>query len=147
LAGFGHRHALANDDGYLTPRPEGQEAEAAGNYDRHWRRRSCCRNFSRNAVKASRPSQDRSAVWTDTVKRGPMVRQVRGLGTLVPREDAIRQIPAQTEATVVRILTLPGSIVRPDTVLLELADPQATQQALDAELSLKSARADLSTYK
>jgi HlyD family secretion protein len=94
-------------------------------------------------LKPAAPSQDRSAVWTDTVKRGPMIRQVRGLGTLVPREDAIRQIPAQTEATVVRILTLPGSIVKPDTVLLELADPQATQQALDAELSLKEARADL----
>jgi len=98
-------------------------------------------------LKPAAPSVDRSAVWTDTVKRGPMVRQVRGLGTLVPREDAIRQIPAQTEATVVRILTLPGSIVRPDTVLLELADPQATQLALDAELSLKSARADLSNVQ
>jgi multidrug resistance efflux pump len=72
-----------------------------------------------------------------------MIRQVRGLGTLVPREDAIRQIPAQTEATVVRILTLPGSIVRPDTPLVELSDPQATQLALDAELSLKGAKADL----
>jgi HlyD family secretion protein len=94
-------------------------------------------------LKPAAPSVDRSTVWTDTVKRGPMIRQVRGLGTLVPREDAIRQIPAQTEATVVRILTLPGSIVKPDTPLLELADPQATQQALDAELSLKEARADL----
>ncbi|HEX4758346.1 MAG TPA: efflux RND transporter periplasmic adaptor subunit [Terracidiphilus sp.] len=95
-------------------------------------------------LKPAAPTVDRSVVWTDTVKRGPMIRQVRGLGTLVPREDAIRQIPAQTEATVVRILTLPGSIVRPDTVLLELADPQATQLALDAELSLKGAKADLS---
>jgi HlyD family secretion protein len=98
-------------------------------------------------LKPAAPSQDRSAVWTDTVKRGPMIRQVRGLGTLVPREDAIRQIPAQTEATVVRILTLPGSIVKPDTPLLELADPQATQQALDAELSLREARADLSNVQ
>jgi HlyD family secretion protein len=98
-------------------------------------------------LKPAAPSVDRSTVWTDTVKRGPMIRQVRGLGTLVPREDAIRQIPAQTEATVVRILTLPGSIVKPDTVLLELADPQATQLALDAELSLKSARADLSNVQ
>jgi multidrug efflux pump subunit AcrA (membrane-fusion protein) len=76
-----------------------------------------------------------------------MIRQVRGLGNLVPREDAIRQIPAQTEATVVRILTLPGTMVKPDTVLLELADPQATQQALDAELSLRSSRADLSNVQ
>ncbi len=98
-------------------------------------------------LKPAAPTQDRSAVWTDTVKRGPMIRQVRGLGTLVPREDAIRQIPAQTEATVVRILTLPGTVVKPDTILLELADPQATQQALDAELSLKEARADLSNVQ
>ena len=98
-------------------------------------------------LKPAAPNVDRSAVWTDTVKRGPLVRQVRGLGTLVPREDAIRQIPAQTEATVVRIRTLPGSNVKPDTVLVELNDPQLSQEALDAELSLKSARADLATYK
>jgi HlyD family secretion protein len=94
-------------------------------------------------LKPAAPTVDRSVVWTDTVKRGPLVVQVRGLGTLVPREDAIRQIPAQTEATVVRILTLPGTMVKPDTVLLELSDPTTTQQALDAELSLKSAQADL----
>jgi len=98
-------------------------------------------------LKPAAPTVDRSVVWTDVVKRGPLVRQVRGLGTLVPREDAIRQIPAQTEATVVRILVLPGSNVKPDTVLLELADPQATQQALDAELALKGARADLSNVQ
>jgi multidrug resistance efflux pump len=98
-------------------------------------------------LKPAAPTVDRSVVWTDTVKRGPMVRQVRGLGTLVPREDAIRQIPAQTEATVVRILVLPGSTVKPDTILMELADPQATQQALDAELALKGARADLSNVQ
>jgi HlyD family secretion protein len=98
-------------------------------------------------LKPAAPTVDRSTVWTDTVKRGPMVRQVRGLGTLVPREDAIRQIPAQTEATVVRIITLPGSDVNADTVLLELSDPQLSQEALDAELSLKSARADLSNVQ
>jgi HlyD family secretion protein len=94
-------------------------------------------------LKPAAPNVDRSAVWTDTVKRGPLVRQVRGLGTLVPREDAIRQIPAQTEATVVRIRTLPGSTVKADTVLVELNDPQLSQEALDAELSLRSAKADL----
>jgi HlyD family secretion protein len=95
-------------------------------------------------LKPAAPTVDRSVVWTDTVKRGPLIVQVRGLGTLVPREDAIRQIPAQTEATVVSILTLPGSIVKPDTILLQLSDPQTTQQAIDAELALKEARADLS---
>jgi multidrug resistance efflux pump len=98
-------------------------------------------------LKPAAPTVDRSVVWTDVVKRGPMVRQVRGLGTLVPREDAIRQIPAQSEATVVRILTLPGSDVKADTILMELSDPQLSQEALDAELSLKSARADLSNVQ
>ena len=98
-------------------------------------------------LKPASPTVDRSVVWQDTVKRGPMVVQVRGLGTLVPREDAIRQIPAQTEATVVRIRTLPGSIVRPDTVLMELSDPQLSQEAIDAGLSLKKARADLSNIQ
>jgi HlyD family secretion protein len=98
-------------------------------------------------LKPASPTVDRSVVWTDTVKRGPLVRQVRGLGTLVPREDAIRQIPAQTEATVVRILTLPGSVVMPDTVLMELSDPQLTQEALNAQLSLREARADLSNVQ
>ena len=98
-------------------------------------------------LKPASPTVDRSVVWTDTVKRGPLVRQVRGLGTLVPREDAIRQIPAQTEATVVRILTLPGSIVKPDTILMELNDPQLSQEALDAQLTLREARADLSNVQ
>ncbi|MGC2401285.1 MAG: HlyD family efflux transporter periplasmic adaptor subunit [Acidobacteriaceae bacterium] len=94
-------------------------------------------------LKPAAPTVDRSVVWTDTVKRGPFVRQVRGLGTLVPREDAIRQIPAQTEATVTRILVLPGTVVKPETELMELNDPQLSQEVLDAELSLKSAEADL----
>ncbi len=94
-------------------------------------------------LKPAAPTVDRSTVWTDTVKRGPMLRQVRGLGTLTPREDAIRQIPAQTDATVVRILKLPGSQVKADTPLVQLADPQVTQAAIDAELALKEAEADL----
>ena len=98
-------------------------------------------------LKPAAPSVDRSTVWTDTVKRGPMIRQVHGLGTLVPREDAIRQIPAQSDATVVRILTLPGSMVKADTLLVELSDPELSQEALDAELSLKEAQADLSNIR
>lgn len=94
-------------------------------------------------LKPAAPSVERSTVWTDTVKRGPMVRQVRGNGTLVPREDMIRQIPAQTDATVTRILELPGTKVTADTVLVELNDPLLTQQALDAQLQLKEAEADL----
>ncbi len=62
-------------------------------------------------LKPAAPEVDRSTVWTDVVKRGPLLRQVRGPGTLVPREDKIRLIPAETEATVVRIRVLPGAKV------------------------------------
>ncbi len=94
-------------------------------------------------LKPASPEVDRSTVWTDTVKNGPLLRQVRGPGTLVPREDKIRLIPAQTEATVVRILVLPGAKVQPDTEIMELVDPATQQQLLDAQLQLKAAQADL----
>ena len=92
-------------------------------------------------LKPAIPEVD-SAVWTDTVKRGPLLRQVRGPGTLMPREDKIRLIPAQTESTVVRIRVLPGAKVEPDTVLMDLVDPELQQQLLDAQLQLKAAQAD-----
>src|ERR1700760_4539000 len=93
-------------------------------------------------LKPAAPEVDRATVWTDTVKRGPLLRQVRGPGTLVPREDKIRLIPAETEATVVRIRVLPGAKVEPDTVLMELVDPQVQQELLDAQLQVKGAQAD-----
>ena len=92
-------------------------------------------------LKPALPSVD-AAVWTDTVKRGPLLRQVRGPGSLVPREDKIRLIPAETEATVVRIRVLPGARVEPDTILMDLVDPAVQQQMLDAQLQLKAAQAD-----
>lgn len=67
---------------------------------------------------------ERGTVGTDTVKCGPMLRQVRGLGTLVPHAGAVRQIPAETEATVVRIRMLPGSQIKADTILVEMTNPQ-----------------------
>jgi RND family efflux transporter MFP subunit len=93
-------------------------------------------------LKPAVPSVERSAIWTDVVKRGPLVRQVRGPGSLVPREDRLRLIPAETEATVVRIRVLPGAKVTADTVLMDLVDPELTQQLLDAQLQLKAALAD-----
>jgi HlyD family secretion protein len=92
-------------------------------------------------LKPAIPTVD-SAVWTDTVKRGPLLRQVRGPGSLVPREDRIRLIPAETEATVVRIRGLPGAHVEPDTVVMDLVDPELQQQLLDAQLQLQAAKAD-----
>src|SRR6202142_497188 len=71
-------------------------------------------------LKPAAPTVERGSVWTDTVKRGPMLRQVRGLGTLVPTQEAVRQIPAETEATVVRIHMLPGSQIKADKILLQM---------------------------
>src|SRR5271156_2301858 len=98
--------------------------------------------FAVSRLKPAAPSVERGTVWTDTVKRGPLLVQVRGLGTLVPREDSIELIPAQTDATVVRIRVLPGSKVTPDTILIDLADPTLQQEVLNAQLALKGAEAD-----
>jgi HlyD family secretion protein len=92
-------------------------------------------------LKPAAPEVERSTVWTDTVKRGDMLRQVRGLGSLIPSPEFIRQIPAETEATVVRILKLPGSEVKRDTILLEMSNPQLQQETVDAKLQLKAAEA------
>jgi RND family efflux transporter MFP subunit len=98
-------------------------------------------------LKPAAPTVDRATVWTDTVKQGPLLRQVRGPGSLVPREDRIRLIPAETEATVVRIRVLPGAKVEPNTVLMDLVDPTVQQELLDAQLQLKAAQTDLTNIK
>ena len=93
-------------------------------------------------LKPAAPTVDRSTIWTDTVKRGSMLRQVRGLGSLTPSHEDVRQIPAETEATVIRIDKLPGSQVTADTVLVEMSNPQLEQEALDAQLQVKAAQAE-----
>ena len=96
-------------------------------------------------LKPAVPSIDRSTVWIDTVKRGPMVRQVRGLGTLVPED--IRWIPANTEGRVEKILIWPGTKVEPGDVILELTSPELEQSAHDAESKAKAAEADLTSMR
>ena len=98
-------------------------------------------------LKPAAPTVDRSTVWTDTVKRGSMLRQVRGLGSLIPNHEDVRQIPAETEATVIRIDKLPGSQVQADTVLVEMVNPQLEQEALDAQLQVKAAEAEYQSLK
>src|SRR5438309_9990122 len=98
-------------------------------------------------LKPAAPTVERGVVWTDTVKRGSMLRQVRGIGTLVPSQEDIRQIPAETEATVVRIVVLPGTHVHADTVLLQMSNPQVEQASVDAELQYKAAQAELASVK
>ena len=85
------------------------------------------------------PRVDRDTVYLDTVQRGPMVRQVRGTGTLVP--ERIRWIPAATDGAVERIVIRPGARVTPETVIVELSNPELEQTALEARLNLEAAEA------
>jgi multidrug efflux pump subunit AcrA (membrane-fusion protein) len=96
-------------------------------------------------LKPAPPSVDGSTVWTDTVKRGDMDVQVRGLGTLVPVQ--IQWIPAVTEGRVERRFLLPGVKVTPDTALLQLSNPQLQQEAQNAEWTMKADQADLESLK
>lgn len=96
-------------------------------------------------LKPAAPSVDRAAVWVDTVKRGPMLRLVRGSGTLVPEE--IRWIPARTSGRVERILLRPGATVTPGTVILELSNPELQQQVQEAQLAFQSAQAGFQNRK
>jgi HlyD family secretion protein len=96
-------------------------------------------------LKPAAPTVDRAVVWIDAVKRGPMLRQVRGSGTLVPED--IRWINTQTSGRVERIVLRPGAQVTPDTVILELTNPQLEQAVRDAELGYKSAQAGFTNRK
>jgi HlyD family secretion protein len=86
------------------------------------------------------PTVPRASVWVDTVRAGEMLRQVRGTGTLVPRE--IRWIAAQTDGRVERIVARPGAVVEPDTVILELSNPDLVQQTEEARYALEAAEAE-----
>jgi HlyD family secretion protein len=98
-------------------------------------------------LKPAAPTVERATVWVDTVKRGPMVRQVRGLGTLVPVDEARRWVPASTQGRVEKIIMRPGVQVTPDTVVLELSDPQVQQALNDADQQLRAAEADYNSLK
>ena len=91
------------------------------------------------------PTVERATVLVDTVKRGSIVRQVRGLGTLVPEDT--RWLPSTTDGRVERILLRPGAQVGPNSVILELSNPQVEQEALNAKLALTSAQAALENLK
>jgi HlyD family secretion protein len=95
--------------------------------------------FFLSRLKPAAPTVDRGTAYIDTVKRGEMIRQERGLGTLVPED--IRWIPAATDGRVERIVVYPGTPVSPDTIILELVNPTQTQALLEAEQQLKAAEA------
>ena len=96
-------------------------------------------------LKPAAPTMDRNLVWIGTVARGPMVRQVRGLGTLVPEE--IRWIAARTDGRVDRIVLRPGARVTPDSVILVLSNPTVVEAATAAASQLKSGEAELANFK
>jgi HlyD family secretion protein len=96
-------------------------------------------------MKPAAPGIERSTVWVDTVKRGPMLRQVRGIGTLVPQE--VRVIAASTQGRVERILVQPGTEVSAGTVIIELANPELQQSVTDVEYQMRAAEADLNNLR
>src|SRR5688572_12494605 len=91
------------------------------------------------------PTVERGTVLEDTVKRGSIIRQVRGLGTLVPEDT--RWLPSTTDGRVERILLRPGAQVEPNSVILELTNPQVEQEAINAKLALQSAEAALENLR
>jgi HlyD family secretion protein len=96
-------------------------------------------------LRPAAPTVDAATIWPDTVKRGPMLREVRGLGTLIPED--IRWIPAQTDSRVDRWVLRPGATVKPDSIIMELSDPTLQRETLDAEFQLKGAEADYANLK
>lgn len=96
-------------------------------------------------LKPAAPSVDRSTVWIDTVKRGPMVRDVRGLGTLVVEQ--YMWIPAASEGRVEKINFLPGATVHPNDIIMELSNPDMDLAAADLEWQIKAAQANLDNLR
>jgi multidrug efflux pump subunit AcrA (membrane-fusion protein) len=97
------------------------------------------------SLKPAVPSVDGSTLVMDSVRRGDMVREVRGPGTLVPEQ--IRWISAVTSARVERIVAQPGQVVEPNTVLLEMSNPDVQIQALQAEQALSEAQTRLADLR
>lgn len=96
-------------------------------------------------LRPAAPTVERNLVWIDTVKRGEMLREVRGIGTLVPED--ISWIAARTAGRVESIELRPGAVVKPDDVILTLSNPDVIQAAADAASQLTAAEADLRSFK
>jgi len=97
-------------------------------------------SYALKKMKPAAPSVDGSVVWRDTVKRGPITLEVRGLGTLVPEQTML--VPATTDGRVQQILIRPGTEVRPDSIIMILTSPELETSTLDAEFAVKAAEAD-----
>ena len=101
--------------------------------------------YGLSKLRPAAPSVDKATIWPDEVKRGPMLVERRGLGTLVPED--IRWITAQTDSRVDRWVLRPGAIVKPNSIIMELSDPTLQRETLDAEFQLKGAEADYANLR
>ena len=102
-------------------------------------------SFGLTRLKPAAPGGDLSAVWPDTVKRGPMVLEVRGNGTLVPEDTML--ITAVTDGRVERILIRPGTPVKADSIVMVMTSPELDTALLGAQYALKAAEADYANLK
>ena len=102
-------------------------------------------SFLLSRLEPAAPSVDRSSTVIETIKRGEMVRDVRGNGTLVPEE--LLFVQAENDGRVERVLVLPGAAVLADTILIELSNPELEQQVFDGAWQLKGAEANLKRLK
>ena len=102
-------------------------------------------SFALKRLKPAPPSVDGSVVWRDTVKRGPITLERRGLGTLVPEQTML--VPATTDGRVERILIRPGTEVRANSIIMILSSPELETSTLDAEFAVKAAEADYQNLK
>src|SRR4051812_62150 len=96
-------------------------------------------------LKPAAPTVEAGTLWIDAVKRGTMLREVRGVGVLIP--DEIRWVTALTDGLVENVVVQPGAVVTADTVIVELRNPQTEQAALAAALDLKTAEAQYEVLK
>jgi HlyD family secretion protein len=99
----------------------------------------CATGFAVMRLQPAVPTVERASIYPGSVKRGPMLREVRGPGKLVAEE--VLWVPAAADGRVVKINVYPGSMVQPDTILMELDNPELRQQTLDAEFALRAAEA------
>src|SRR5580693_352132 len=96
-------------------------------------------------MRPAAPSVDRATVWIDGVKRGELLRQVRGIGTLVPEE--VRWIPATNDGIIEELRARAGDTVKANTIIIVMSAPDVKQRAIDAELQVKGAEADLANLR
>jgi HlyD family secretion protein len=104
-------------------------------------------SFALSRLEPAAPSVNRATVWMDGVKRGEMIRQVRGPGTLEVLPEAITWVAARTRGRVDRRVLLPGVEVEPDTIILELSNPELEQELRDAEYQLRAQQAELADLR